>query len=148
MDELRQQSSSSSDSPEAVRSQEIRVDTTTLTAFANAIRTDFDDGVAPVANRVQLSFANGAIVGANNPSVDLQTMLESYDNCLAAMSEQLFAYAKFADLLTSAAHTIARRYTTSDQLSGASALAVQAAFNKADTGADSPATNPKTGMGL
>jgi hypothetical protein len=98
--------------------------------------------------RVQLTFGNGAVVGANNPSVDLQTMLESYDNCLEAMSQQLFAYAKFADLLTSAAHTIAGRYTTTDQLSGASALAVQAAFNKADTGSDAPLIDPNTGMAL
>jgi hypothetical protein len=148
MSELGQRSPSTVDSPTTVISQEIRVDTTTLTAFANTIRADFDEGVAPVANRVQLSFANGAVVGANNPSVDLQTMLESYDNCLEAMSQQLFAYAKFADLLTSAARTIARQYTTSDQLSGASALAVQAAFTKADTGSDAPLTNPKTGMAL
>ncbi len=148
MSELGQRSASSADSPGTVISHGIWVDTTSLTAFADRLRADFADGVVPTTNRVQLSFSNDATVGANNPSADLETMLESYDNCLEAMSRQLFAYAKFADLLTSAAHTIAGRYTTTDQLSGASALAVQAAFDKADTGSDAPLTTPNTGMTL
>jgi hypothetical protein len=136
----------STDPPTTGSTQEIRVDAKTLTAFANTIRADFEHGVAPVANRVQLAFANGAVVGANNPSADLQTMLETYDNCLGAMSQQLIAYAEFADTLTKAAHTIAARYTTSDQLAGASALAVQAAFDKADSGQVSPSSTAHVGM--
>lgn len=137
------------DSSASGGTQEIRVDASTLRAFANTLRGDFDRGVAPVATRVQLAFANGAIVGANNPSNDLHTMLEAYDNCLEAMSQQLCAYAEFADMLTTAAHTIVARYTTSDQLSGASALAVESAFNQASPGMNAmPSAIPEEGMTL
>jgi hypothetical protein len=148
MNEPANQATSSTDAPTTLSTQEIRVDIRSLTAFADTIRADFDHGVAPVATRLQMTFANGAIVGNGNPSADLQRMLEIYDNCLDAMSEQLVAYAKFADMLASAAHTMASRYTTSDELSGASALAVQAAFDKADSGYGGPPKAPISGMTL
>jgi hypothetical protein len=121
---------------------QIHIDAATVAEFAQAIHSTFDADVAPVANSVQLTFANGAIVGARNPSVDLSTMLNAYQSCLEAMSQQLYAYATAARILSDSAHSIAARYTTSDALAGASTTIITASLVNAISTTDAAYAPP------
>lgn len=90
----------------------IGVDLTALTEFGARIGSYATNVAGTASERLTIVFADGVQFGYRTPSADVQAARQAYDQCLAAMSEQLNTLVEAASTLAGAAGTIASEYAT------------------------------------
>ena len=57
---------------------ELRIDTHSLTAFAEFMRRELEQNIAPMAARVRPTLMNGAVIAGQLPSDDLAAMNDKH----------------------------------------------------------------------
>lgn len=92
----------------------IGVDLTALTEFGARIGSYATNVAGTASERLTIVFADGVQFGYRTPSADVQAARQAYDQCLAAMSEQLNTLVEAASTLAGAAGTIASEYAQTD----------------------------------
>jgi len=98
----------------------IDVDTNKVTGFADTLKTNVQGTIAPTAPGLTTTLGTGVTFGHASPSVALGAMLETYADCLIAMTQQLRNVGIYVDMLVGVANQISANYSSSDQLAEAS----------------------------
>jgi hypothetical protein len=102
-----------------------------LTDFAGQVRTENNNNLRLQTDSATTAFSAGVRFGARSPSSAVLAAKEMYRRALSAAIDTLDGYVEAAEVLASAAETVAKNYSQSDAMSAARTAEVRKALGDA-----------------